>query len=118
MATDQTATAAPYMMKTGQPAIALGGYSGTATTLTLTQFKHLVASGQVRFYYTTGNTSSTAITRWIKANAKKVAPSQYQTRPTLAKPNAVTATNPTSTVAGPHHRPLNKTALYDLSTIN
>lgn len=117
MATDQTATAAPYMMKTGQPAIALGGYSGTATTLTLTQFKHLVASGQVRFYYTTGNTNSTAITRWIKANAEKIAPSQYQTRPTLAKPNAATATNPTSTVAGPHHRPLNKTALYDLSTI-
>lgn len=114
MATDQTATAAPYMMKTGQPAIALGGYSGKTATLTLSQFKHLVASGQVRFYYTTGNTSSTAITRWIKANAKKIAPSQYQTRPTLAKPNATTAT---SAVTGPHHRPLDQTALYDLSTI-
>lgn len=118
MATDQTATAAPYMMKTGQPAIALGGYNGTTTTLTLTQFKRLVTSGQVRFYYTTGNTASTAITRWIKANAKKVALSQYQTRPTLAKPNAATATNQVTATTGSHHRPLNKTALYDLSTIH
>lgn len=49
MATFNAQSAAPIILATGQPVMAIGGFSGGDPILTTTQFAALVAQGQVRF---------------------------------------------------------------------
>lgn len=73
-ATDDSSTAAPYIIKTGKAVMAMGGFNGTDKAITLKQFKKLVKEGKLKYYYSGGKTggSNTAIVNWIKKNAKKV----------------------------------------------
>ncbi|AKP66801.1 glycosyltransferase family 39 protein [Companilactobacillus ginsenosidimutans] len=73
-ATDDSSTAAPYIIKTGKAVMAMGGFNGTDQAITLAQFKKMVKSGEVKYYYSGGKTGSanTKIVNWIKKNAKKV----------------------------------------------
>jgi hypothetical protein len=49
-------TAAPIILSTGKPVIAMGGFSGGDPTPTLTQFKALVATGKVHYVIVGGAT--------------------------------------------------------------
>ncbi|MFD1471034.1 glycosyltransferase family 39 protein [Companilactobacillus mishanensis] len=73
-ATDDSSTAAPYIIKTGKAVMAMGGFNGTDQAITLAQFKKMVKSGEVKYYYSGGKTGSAnnKIVNWIKKNAKKV----------------------------------------------
>ncbi|USQ69864.1 glycosyltransferase family 39 protein [Companilactobacillus allii] len=73
-ATDDSSTAAPYIISTGKAVMSIGGFNGTDKAITLKQFKKLVKEGKVKYYYSGGKTggSNTAIVNWIKKNAKKV----------------------------------------------
>ena len=42
-------TAAPFIIATGKPVVAMGGFIGSDPAPTLSQFKHLVAIGQVHY---------------------------------------------------------------------
>ncbi|MBW1606368.1 glycosyltransferase family 39 protein [Lactobacillus sp. Sy-1] len=78
-ATDDSGTAAPYIIKTGKAVMAMGGFNGTDPAITLSQFKKLVKNGEIKYYYSGGKTGSanSAIVNWIKKNAKKVKASEY-----------------------------------------
>lgn len=41
---------APIQLSSGQPVMAIGGFNGSDSTLTLSQFKQLVKQGKVRYY--------------------------------------------------------------------
>lgn len=73
-ATDDSSTAAPYIISTGKAVMAMGGFNGTDKAITLAQFKKLVKEGKVKYYYSGGKTggSNTEIVNWIKKHAKKV----------------------------------------------
>ncbi|MFC6323047.1 glycosyltransferase family 39 protein [Companilactobacillus baiquanensis] len=73
-ATDDSSTAAPYIIKTGKAVMAMGGFNGTDKAITLKQFKKLVKEGKIKYYYAAGKTgsSNSEIVNWIKKNAKKV----------------------------------------------
>ena len=73
-ATDDSSTAAPYIISTGKAVMSIGGFNGTDKAITLKQFKKLVKEGKVKYYYSGGKTggSNTAIVNWIKKHAKKV----------------------------------------------
>ncbi|KRL66746.1 ArnT family glycosyltransferase [Companilactobacillus versmoldensis] len=73
-ATDDSSTASPYIIKTGKAVMAMGGFNGTEPAITLAQFKKLVKSGQVKYYYSGGKTGSgnSEIVSWIKKHAKKI----------------------------------------------
>ncbi len=73
-ATDDSSTAAPYIIKTGKAVMAMGGFNGTDPAMTLTKFKKLVKSGEIKYYYSGGKSGSgnSEIVNWIKKNAKKV----------------------------------------------
>lgn len=88
-ATDDSSTAAPYIIKTGKAVMAMGGFNGTDKAITLKQFKKLVKEGKLKYYYSGGKTggSNTEIVNWIKKHAKKV---------TLS--NSTTQTNNSSSV--------------------
>lgn len=73
-ATDDSSTAAPYIIKTGKAVMAMGGFNGTDNAITLKQFKKLVKEGKIKYYYSGGKTggNNNEIVSWIKKHAKKV----------------------------------------------
>ncbi|GAA1604135.1 glycosyltransferase family 39 protein [Kribbella hippodromi] len=58
-------TAAPLELATGRPVIAIGGFNGTNPTPTLTDFQHLIASNQIR-YFIDGVSLPNAIATWVR----------------------------------------------------
>lgn len=81
-ATDDSSTAAPYIIKTGKAVMAMGGFNGTDKAITLAQFKKLVKEGKIKYYYSGGKTggSNNEIVSWIKKHAKKVSLSNSSTQ--------------------------------------
>lgn len=49
-AVDSVNTSAPIQLSTKQPVMAIGGFNGSDSALTLQSFKRLVATGKVRYY--------------------------------------------------------------------
>ncbi|MBT0769686.1 glycosyltransferase family 39 protein [Kineosporia sp. J2-2] len=47
-------SSATYQLSSGEPIMALGGFSGSDDAITLAEFKELVADGQVRYYISGG----------------------------------------------------------------
>ncbi len=99
-ATDDSSTAAPYIISTGKAVMAIGGFNGTDKAITLKQFKKLVKEGKVKYYYSGGKTggSNTAIVNWIKKNAKKIKLSSS----TSATSSITTSTKTTASESAPN----------------
>ena len=82
-ATLKATPAAPYIIATGQPVMALGGFTGSDPILTLGGLHAAIAGGQVRYFLLTGadraaRTSTNAqLTQWVAANCAPVAASAY-----------------------------------------
>jgi 4-amino-4-deoxy-L-arabinose transferase-like glycosyltransferase len=55
VAVDGSQSAAPFILQTGKAVIAMGGFTGSDPAPTLSQFKHLVATGKVHYVYISGN---------------------------------------------------------------
>lgn len=77
-ATSDSTTAAPYIIKTGKAVMAMGGFNGTDPAISLSQFKKLVKTGQLKYFYYSGRSGNTKIINWIKKHATKVKTSLYQ----------------------------------------
>ncbi|TPR12938.1 glycosyltransferase family 39 protein [Apilactobacillus timberlakei] len=78
-ATADSGTAAPYIIKTKKAVMAMGGFNGTDPAITLSKFKQLVKSGQIKYYLDGGKSGSTnsSIVNWIKKHGKKVSAKTY-----------------------------------------
>ncbi|HEY7849032.1 MAG TPA: glycosyltransferase family 39 protein [Ktedonobacterales bacterium] len=84
-ATTSSNSAAPYILATGKPVMALGGFSGNDPILTVSQLQRLVASGQVRYFLLAGGGSggqgggsaNSALTQWVTNSCAAVSPSAY-----------------------------------------
>ena len=69
--------AAPLELATGDPVMAIGGFNGTDPTPTLTQFKAMVANGEIHYYLGAnsesfgGGSKSNSILSWVEAHYKK-----------------------------------------------
>ena len=76
---------APIQLSSGQPVMAIGGFSVSDSTLTLPQFKQLVKQGKVRYYVVNsrqgksggpsgmgGPGSNSEILTWVKSAGSKV----------------------------------------------
>ena len=69
---------APIQLSSGQPVMAIGGFNGSDSTLTLAQFKQLVKEGKVRYYVASsgqgksgGPGGNSEIASWATAAALK-----------------------------------------------
>jgi hypothetical protein len=80
-ATDGSQGAASLELATGDPVMAIGGFSGQGGHLTLAAFERYVADGDIHYYIASGGgggpgggASSSAITAWVQAhfNAKTI----------------------------------------------
>lgn len=79
VAVDSANESAVIQLTSGQPVMAIGGFNGSDTPLTLEQFKQLVADGKLKYYAASShghgggpNGGNSEITNWIKKNGKVV----------------------------------------------
>ena len=76
---------APIQLSSGQPVMAIGGFNGSDSTLTLSQLKQLVKQGKVRYYVVnsrqgksggpsgmSGPGGNSEILLWVKSTGSKV----------------------------------------------
>lgn len=81
VAVDGANSAAPLILATGQPVMAMGGFSGSDPAPTTAQLQALVASGDLRFVLGGGRggfgRGGSERTRWVQANCAPVDPSVY-----------------------------------------
>ena len=79
VAVDSANESAAIQLTGGRPVMAIGGFNGSDTPLTLEQFKQLVAYGKLKYYAASSrgrgggpNGGNSEITNWIKKNGKVV----------------------------------------------
>lgn len=78
VAVDSANESAAIQLTSGQPVMAIGGFNGSDTPLTLEQFKQLVADDKLKYYAASShghggpNGGNSEITNWIKKNGKVV----------------------------------------------
>ncbi|WP_026886503.1 glycosyltransferase family 39 protein [Clostridium beijerinckii] len=68
------------IIQTGEPVMALGGFSGSDKILSLDEFKEMVKNGEVRYVLTggMGRGGSSEILNWVAENGTLVPESQYK----------------------------------------
>ncbi|HEY1387423.1 MAG TPA: glycosyltransferase family 39 protein [Ktedonobacterales bacterium] len=84
LATLSSQTAAPYIIASGQPVIALGGFTGSDQILTVSQLQALVSSGAIRYFLLDGGGGfggqgggNGQLVSWVASNCAQVAASEY-----------------------------------------
>jgi 4-amino-4-deoxy-L-arabinose transferase-like glycosyltransferase len=85
-ATSSSMTASPYIIATGKPVMALGGFSGSDPILTVAQLQALVADGTVRYFLLGsggvgfgggGLGGSSSATSWVTNTCTAVSSSEW-----------------------------------------
>lgn len=108
--------ASDIILKTGEPVMTIGGFSGSDKIITLDQFKKLAENGDIRYAIVNGidgkagasrNGSNSDIMNWIKENGKLVPNTQWQ--------NNVSLKNQKSNGKSNMNGQRNSIELYDLN---
>jgi 4-amino-4-deoxy-L-arabinose transferase-like glycosyltransferase len=84
-AVTRSTDAAPYIIQTGKPVMALGGFSGSNPILTTAQLKALIKNNTVRFFLLGGQGGqggSDSATSLVESSCKVVSSSAWQTSTT------------------------------------
>jgi 4-amino-4-deoxy-L-arabinose transferase-like glycosyltransferase len=84
-ATTSSMTASPYIIVTGKPVMALGGFSGSDPILTVAQLQALVANGTVRYFllggggggFGGGPGGTSSATSWVTNTCTTVSSSEW-----------------------------------------
>lgn len=79
-ATTDSTSAAPYIIKTGKPVMAMGGFSGSDPILTVSKLKSMIKKGEVKYFYLSGmgKGGQSDVITWIKENSKEIPASKWQ----------------------------------------
>ncbi|MEI6101440.1 MAG: glycosyltransferase family 39 protein [Eubacteriales bacterium] len=73
LAVSSASQAAPIILDTGLPVMAMGGFSGADQILTLDKLKQYVAAGDLKYYMVTGfSRGGSEINEWLQQNGKQV----------------------------------------------
>lgn len=108
--------ASDIILKTGEPVMTIGGFSGSDKIITLDQFKKLAKNGEIRYVIVNGtsggigasrNGSNSDIMNWVKENGKLVPNTQWQ--------NNVSSKNQKSDGKSNMNGQRNSIELYDLN---
>jgi len=79
-ATTDSTSAAPYIIETGKPVMAMGGFSGSDPILTVSKLKAMIKKGEVKYFYLSGmgKGGQSDVITWIKENSKEIPSSKWQ----------------------------------------
>jgi 4-amino-4-deoxy-L-arabinose transferase-like glycosyltransferase len=78
VAAPTTQLVAPLIVRTGLPAMAVGGFFGNEPILTLDAFGAMVRRGEVRYVLLPGRARSTDFTRWVRSNGIPVDEAEWR----------------------------------------
>ncbi len=78
VAAPTTGLVAPVIVRTGQPAMAVGGFFGNEPILTVEAFADRVKRGEVRYVLLGARARSNDFTRWVRANGKPVDEAEWR----------------------------------------
>lgn len=86
-ATTDSTSAAPYIIKTGEPVMAMGGFSGSDPILTVSKLKAMIKKGEVKYFYLSGmgKGGQSDVITWIKENSKEIPSSKWQSTSSSAQ---------------------------------
>lgn len=72
-------TAAPYIIKTGKPVMAIGGFNGTDPILKPEQLEDFVKEGKIHYFYFPSNipAANSSVAKWIREHGKLIDSSQW-----------------------------------------
>lgn len=68
---------AELILKSGQPVIALGGFIGSDTPVTLDEFKEMIENNEVKYAIVDDYNANVEVYNWIKENGTMINPSEY-----------------------------------------
>jgi 4-amino-4-deoxy-L-arabinose transferase-like glycosyltransferase len=98
MAVGSWEEASPYILATGQEIMPMGGFSGTVPSPTLAAVKHLVRTGQLRFFLVggtgagaglgSGGGTAATIDTWVESACEAVPTADYAATATTATAGA------------------------------
>lgn len=80
LTSQRASTVAQYIIDTGLPCYAYGGFLGSDNSLTLTKLKQLVAEGKITYFLISqegGGNSNSEIINYVKSNATLINSSEY-----------------------------------------
>lgn len=79
LATLRASDAAPFILATGEPVMALGGFSGTDPILTANELAARVQAGEVRFFLLSGeNRQQAELISWLRRSCAALPVSDWQ----------------------------------------
>lgn len=84
LATTDAGTAEPYIIKTGRAVMAMGGFNGSDSILTVDKLKQIVKKGEVKYFLIDSGTGfggrggSSEVMNWIRQNSTEVPGSKWQ----------------------------------------
>ena len=81
VAAPDTLLAAPIIIRTGQPALAAGGYLGNDPILSTDALAAMAARGEVRYAIVSSRGRQAAFARWVRANGKPVDEALWRSLP-------------------------------------
>jgi 4-amino-4-deoxy-L-arabinose transferase-like glycosyltransferase len=66
--------AAPYIIKTGKPVMAIGGFNGTDPIMKPEQLEQLIRQGKIRYFYfpPDAHVTETPIIQWIRTHGREI----------------------------------------------
>jgi 4-amino-4-deoxy-L-arabinose transferase-like glycosyltransferase len=80
-------TAAPYILLTGMPAMAVGGFGGSDPILTVPELAAMVSAGRVRFFLVPEDgLGGFEMTQWLERNCRLVPADAYDGNPSHPAP--------------------------------
>lgn len=69
VATQRANDAAPIILSTGEPVMAMGGFTGSDRILSTADLAAMIADGEVRFFYLQGNSGQgSKLMRWVESS--------------------------------------------------
>ncbi|WP_028402991.1 glycosyltransferase family 39 protein [Ectobacillus panaciterrae] len=79
LATESTREAYPFMLQTDYAVMAMGGFSGNDPAVTPEKLAKMTKDGEVKYFLISGEgRGNQKVNEWIKANAKEVPSSEWQ----------------------------------------
>jgi 4-amino-4-deoxy-L-arabinose transferase-like glycosyltransferase len=81
-ATMRATTASPLILVTGEPVMAMGGFSGGDQILTVDELQEMVAEGEVRFFLVSPQEGQqNELVRWVTSSCAAVPQRAWGTAP-------------------------------------
>lgn len=86
-ATTDANTAGPYIIETGKAVMAMGGFSGNDSVLTVEELKQMVKSGELKYFMISGGADfrggggNREVLAWIRSNSTEITSATWQGEP-------------------------------------